>query len=96
MKTRIENQNAHPGLIVPRQARRSDAEMQAAREKKQKDEAEAEKRRVEKINGLADIESSIKKKHRQTKDGTAEPPVSKTMIKVPRAVSTSAMLTVAY
>lgn len=66
--------------------------MKAAREKKKQDEAEAEKRRAEKITGLANIESSIKKKHQQTKDSAAKPPASKITAKVPRTVSTSAML----
>lgn len=91
MKTRIKNQDAHPGLAVPRQVRRSGEEMKAAREKKKQDEVEAEKRQTEKIAGLANIESSIKKKHRQAQDSATKPPASKTITKVPRMVSTSAL-----
>lgn len=65
--------------------------MKAAREKKKQDEVEAEKRQTEKIAGLANIESSIKKKHRQAQDSATKPPASKTITKVPRMVSTSAL-----
>lgn len=70
--------------------------MAAAREKKRQAEDEAEKSRTEKIAGLANIENNIKKKHQQIKGSAARPPASKIKAKVPRTVSTSAMLAVTY
>lgn len=96
MQTRTKNQDAHPGLVVPRQARRTGEQMKAAKEKKQQDKVEAEKRQTEKITGLANIERSIKKKHRQAQDSAAKPPASNTITKAPRTVSTSALSSITY
>lgn len=61
MQTRTANKDIHPGNLVPKQARRSKAQMQEVTAKKELEKAEAEKNRADKIAGLASIESKINK-----------------------------------
>lgn len=96
MQTRTTNQDAHPGLAIPRQVRRTGEEMKMARAKKQQEEEEAEKSRTDKITGLANIESGIEKRHQRTKDTAANPPASKIAVKIPRTVSNRVLLAVVY
>lgn len=87
MQTRTANKDTHPGSLVPKQARRSKAEMKEATAQKELVKAEAERNKAEKIVGLASIENQINKQAISAKAMAVTPKPSAITTKVARSVT---------
>src|SRR4051794_11030283 len=74
INTRAKNANAHPGAIIPKQNRRSQAEMQQAREEKQGLKDRQVLKRKEAIDRISRMESHLAAKDEQAKLAPARQP----------------------
>jgi hypothetical protein len=91
IQTRTKNADQHPGLVVSKRKRRTQAEMKEAREREQKKKDELEMLRREKVRDLAALETRISQKDVQTTAGahTVRP---KPRAKVPKKNQVSGLL----